>query len=127
MSGSDYARTAEGHWEWPCRVLEVIDGDTIVVLIDRGFEDRSVRKVRLYGVDTAEVHNTAEDSPEYQRGKNQEFFVSRWLEIDSDEDFPFALITYEREGNFGRWLGDIELKGNSLSEAILDEWPHATY
>lgn len=124
---NEYGRRSDENWEWPCRILEVVDGDSIVVLIDRGFEDRSVRKVRLLGVDTAEIHFVDEDSHEYKVGMEQKLFVERWLDIETDEEFPFTLHTYEREGKYGRWLGDISLNGNSLSEAILEEWPQYHY
>lgn len=123
----EYGRRSDENWEWPCRLLEVTDGDSIVVIVDRGFGDRSIRKIRLYGVDTAEIHNTEEGSSEYEKGMRQKRFVERWFNIDTTEQFPFTLHTYEREGKYGRWLGDVSLNENSLSEAILDEWPYAHY
>lgn len=122
-----HGRQDDKEWTWPCKLLGVVDGDTIDLVIDRGFKDRTIDTVRLYGVDTAEIHNTEHGSDEYELGMEQKRFVQRWFEIDSDEEFPFRLHTYEQEGSFGRWLGDISLNGNYLSEAILEEWPKATY
>lgn len=124
---SEWGRRTDDNWEWPCAILEVTDGDSITVLIDRGFEDQSIRKIRLYGVDTAEIHNTPEGSAVYERGMDQKFFVEQWLDGMPAEEFGFTLHTYEREGKYGRWLGDISYNGNSLSEAILDKWPEAVY
>jgi len=127
MSQSEYGRKTDENWEWPCQLLEVTDGDSIVLLVDRGFGDMSERKIRLYGVDTAEIHNTEEGSPEWERGMAQKHFVEHWFDTMPDEEFGFTLHTYEREGKYGRWLGDVSYNENSLSEAILDEWPEAVY
>lgn len=112
-------------WTWPCRVLEVIDGDTIDLVVDRGFNDRSLQRVRLLGVDTAETYGTEEESPEHKLGDEQTLFVEHWLAQAGEGKFPLTLHTYEQEGKFGRWLGDISLDGNFLTEAILEEWPEA--
>jgi len=121
MNPSEYGRLTDDNWEWPCQILEVTEGDTVVVIVDRGFEDRSIRKIRLYGVDTNEIHFVEDDTAAYETGMQQKWFVENWLEIDTDEQFPFTLHTYEREGKYGRWLGDISLNEDSLSEAILTD------
>lgn len=36
------------------RVLRVIDGDTLVIDLDMGFETHTIKRVRLLGVDTPE-------------------------------------------------------------------------
>lgn len=127
MSTQETDEYGNEEWQFPCKVVEVKDGDTFTVMIDRGFHDRSLKEIRLYGVDTAETHNTAHDSDEYKRGMRQTEFVEDWLTFESDEEFPFTVHTYDEMGSFGRWLGDVSMNGIKLSEAILDEWPDAVY
>lgn len=124
----DYnAYVVEGEWKWPCALVEVIDGDTMDLRIDRGFNDRTFKRVRLLGVDTAEIFGVEKESTEYQTGMRQKQFVEEWFDVDDDSEFPFTLHTYQSEGKFGRWLGDISYNGNSIGEAILDEWPNYHY
>lgn len=118
-----FGRSGSEEWEWPCTLYEVVDGDTVRVVIDRGFSDRTIEPIRLSGIDTSEIHFITHGTREYEKGLAQMKFVSEWLDERDDSKWPYTLETYEQEGKFGRWIGDIKKGEESLVEAILEKWP----
>ena len=54
-------------YEYGCTVERVVDGDTIDVVLDLGFDIRFKSRVRLYGIDTPE--SRTRDKDEKVRGK----------------------------------------------------------
>lgn len=90
--------------------VNVVDGDTVDLVIDKGFNDTTTRRIRLVGIDTPERGQTG-----YQEAKD--FVVSLILEKDC------YLQSYKSEA-FGRWLGEIfyEQDGEilSLNQSLLD-------
>lgn len=95
--------------EYPAALDRVIDGDTMVFLVDLGFRTFSKIKVRLLGVDTPE-----RGKPGYQEAKD---FVQAKLAVDA-----VVLMTYrEDRQTFDRWLAAVELPdGTDLARLIID-------
>jgi len=108
-------------WEYRARLEEVVDGDTIDLKLELGFDTYKIIRVRLKGVDTAEIFGVEHDSDGYERGMQQKRFVEEFLE--ADEEWPIKFISKERKGKFGRWLGDMEVDEELLTEALIREWP----
>lgn len=75
------------------RVLRVIDGDTLVIDLDMGFETHTIKRVRLLGVDTPE-----RGEPGYNEAKA--FTTSAVLGKD------VYVQTYQADA-FGRYLADV--------------------
>ena len=48
-------------YEYSCKVLRVVDGDTADVLISCGFDIYHKCRIRLYGVDTPECRTRDKD------------------------------------------------------------------
>ena len=72
---------------WRARVVEVHDGDTVTVLLDRGMDDQSTRAIRLRDVHAPEL--TQPGGPETRR------FVIDWVGSHGDgTDWPFLLETF---------------------------------
>lgn len=95
-------------FSFPCRVVEVVDGDTVDVEIDLGFDVRLSERVRAAGIDTAEIYGVEQSSAEYKLGKKHSRFVEEWFSSHSDVEWPFILASYEFErGVYGRVIGDI--------------------
>lgn len=91
-------------WLWPARPVRAIDGDTLELLVDRGFRGTSRERVRLLGVDTPEVvgRNRA-------AGLAATAYTADWLGGDPAADWPLVIETFrprERD-SFGRWLATI--------------------
>lgn len=79
-------------------LVRVIDGDTIVVLLDFGFEVYAERKLRLLNIDTPE-----RSQPEYQAA----------IKFTKDKLTNKKLIiqTYKYD-SFGRYLAEVFYKDN---------------
>ena len=88
-------------YEYNVKVVKIIDGDTIDVDVDLGFNTVLVKqRVRLYGIDAPE--SRTRDKEEKQRGLlSKEFLISR-CPVGSN----IMLQSHER-GKFGRILGEI--------------------
>ncbi len=97
---------------YPCKVVRVVDGDTVVVAIDAGFRISVTHAVRLSDVNAPEM-----STPEGRPAKD---FVTAWCDVLTGE-WPFTLECHgpDSRDKYGRWVGDI-LKGEeSLSAALL--------
>ena len=108
------------------RVVEinrVLDGDTIDVTIDLGFDLYKKERVRVAGVDTPEKRTR--DLEEKELGIHATNWMKEKLEgaIDGDDDLVIRTELVGGMGKYGRllgWLyvGDGEL---SLNEQMIDE------
>ena len=114
------------------RVVEinrVVDGDTIDVTIDLGFDLFKKERVRVAGVDTPEKRT--KDLDEKALGLDATYWMKSKLEgaIDGDDDLVIRTELVGGMGKYGRllgWLyiGDAEL---SLNEQMIEEgyaWPY---
>ena len=87
--------------EYKCIIVRVVDGDTVDVDIDLGFDVwlRNER-VRVYGIDAPETRT--HDLNEKARGYESKDFVAKVLPVGSVQ----TLKTFGFKGKFGRILGD---------------------
>lgn len=109
------------------RVEDVVDGDTLDVVADCGLGVRRAIRLRLDGVDTAEVYGVDEDSREFARGAEQSAFVREWVsDAQAAEDvgeWPLAVEVVER-GKYGRWVSRVRRRsdGEDLTERLREEF-----
>ena len=101
-------------FEYSCVITKIIDGDTVDVDIDLGF-DCWLRKqrIRLYGIDTPE--SRTRDKQEKRYGLAAKKFVENFMPVGSSA----VLITKEK-GKYGRYLGDLKVGGKWLCKQLLD-------
>jgi endonuclease YncB( thermonuclease family) len=114
------------------RVIEinrVIDGDTIDVTIDLGFDLYKKERVRVAGVDTPEKRTR--DEEEKALGYDATNWLKHHLEgaIEGDEDLVIRTELVGGVGKYGRllgWLyiGDAELSLNEQMIAAGYAWPY---
>ena len=90
-------------YNYKARVLNIVDGDTLDILIDLGFNITIKERVRLYGVDTPE--SRTRNLEEKKKGLAAKQFVKDWLD-DAEVE-----ITTEEKGKFGRYLAIIYVPG----------------
>ena len=110
-------------------IVKVLDGDTIDVLIDLGFDLYKKERVRIAGVDTPEKRTR--DLEEKALGIDATNWLKDKLEgaIDGDDMLTIRTELVGGVGKYGRllgWLyiGDAEV---SLNEAMSEEgyaWPY---
>jgi len=104
-------------------INRVLDGDTIDVTIDLGFDLYKKERVRIAGVDTPEKRTR--DLEEKELGIDATNWLKEKLEgaISGDDDLVIRTELVGGVGKYGRllgWLyiGDSEL---SLNEQMIDE------
>ncbi len=114
------------------RVIEinkVLDGDTIDVTIDLGFDLYKKERVRVAGVDTPEKRTR--DLEEKELGKDATNWLKEKLEgaVAGDDDLVIRTELVGGVGKYGRLLGWLYIGTDelSLNEQMIDEgyaWAH---
>ena len=99
------------------KVTKVVDGDTIDVIIDLGFDIMYKSRVRLFGIDTPE--SRTRDKVEKKYGLMSKKFLQDELKSAS----KLSIKTYKGEetGKFGRILGDVFVDGKSVNMKMVKE------
>jgi len=103
-------------YEYDCRIVRVVDGDTVDVDVDLGWSTwRCGERIRLYGIDTPECRTR--DAEEKAAGLLAKEFVEETLHVGG----TYKLTTKEK-GKFGRYLGVIMLSDKtSINAALVSE------
>jgi len=103
-------------YEYPCKIVRVVDGDTVDVDIDLGFSHWiHNERIRLYGIDTPECRTR--DAEEKTAGLLAKKFVEDALHVGG----TYTLSTKEK-GKFGRYLGVIFISDKtSINTALVTE------
>ena len=99
-----------------CKVIKVVDGDTIDVDIDLGFGIwlRNER-VRLYGIDTPESRTRDEEEKKY--GKAAAAYLEKWVKSGG-----VTIRTHKDEkGKFGRILGEVWCFETNVNAKMIEE------
>lgn len=84
-------------------VRRVVDGDTIDVRIDQGFDNWRDERLRLFGIDTPESFGVKKDSEEYKAGMAAYDFVVALFGDAMSVEAPIWLRTL-KTGKYGRYL-----------------------
>tara|TARA_B100001996_G_C18526713_1_gene541368 strand:+ start:463 stop:864 length:402 start_codon:yes stop_codon:yes gene_type:complete len=102
--------------EYKCKLIKVIDGDTIDVDIDLGFGVwLRKQRIRLYGIDTPESRTS--DDIEKIYGNAAKDYLIKWtgageLTIKTHKD---------AKGKFGRILGEIWTFDTNINKKMIEE------
>ena len=102
-------------YEYGCKVTRVIDGDTIDVDLDLGFDIIYKCRVRLYGIDTPESRTSNKD--EKARGK----LASKFLQDAINNGAHVILRTHlkDSKGKFGRVLASVIVDGIDVNQQMV--------
>ena len=98
-------------------VDRVVDGDTIDISIDLGFDLTKKERVRLAGIDTPEKRTKE------QKEKEMGYQATEFLEMHLMEAKKLTVKT-EKEGKFGRmlgWLYKSETDTTSINQIMIDK------
>jgi len=98
-------------------VTKIVDGDTIDVIIDLGFDILYKSRVRLFGIDTPESRTT--NNEEKVRGLLSKHFLEEHLK--SSKKIVIKTHKGEETGKFGRILGEIFIDGVNINQKMCDE------
>ncbi len=110
-------------YEYSCKVERVVDGDTVDVVLNLGFDIMYKSRVRLYGIDTPESRTRNLD--EKARGKMASAFLKN--AIDTGEKVVIQTKLKDSRGKFGRVLGNIIVDGININQLMIDNYHAAAY
>ena len=110
-------------WHYRCLVLRIVDGDTVMLLQDKGQYAYNVLKVRLAGIDAPEKRPRVGSAAQKEAEKALADQASKRLEslIGGQE----VIIRTEKTGKFGRWLAVIEAPSGDIPVEIMNAPPSA--
>lgn len=89
------------YW-YNARVLKVVDGDTLDLMVDLGFNVHHKIRVRLYGVNTPE--SRTKDAAEKQLGLVAKKYTSDWLDSHPE---VFVQTVADKNEKYGRVLANV--------------------
>lgn len=97
--------------------IRVVDGDTVDLSVDIGFNIHMAHRFRIRGIDTPEIHGVPKESDEFQRGmaskaRTTELVMGKDLEVKTEKD---------RTDKYGRYLATIAVDGIDVGQTLLNE------
>jgi len=104
-------------YHYRCRLLDVIDGDTVELEVELGFHARLTVRVRLEGIDTPELRGKTTD--ERRGAQDAQALVAQWCEARADR----IIVRTVRDGRdkFGRLLATLidQDTGETLQDSLI--------
>ena len=97
------------------QLLKIVDGDTVDVLLDLGFNIHKKERVRLSGIDAPESKTIDENEKKF--GLEAKEYITAWFVAN-----PKSKIRTTKDDKYGRILGEffgISVKG--LSESLIED------
>lgn len=100
-------------YTYKAHVISVIDGDTLDLDVDLGFNTHLRERFRLMGINAPEIRGA-----ERERGLEAKLFVEALLPLGKE----VLVHTFkDRKEKYGRWLANIYLEdGRELCFMLLD-------
>ena len=103
-------------YEYRCKVVKIIDGDTVDVDIDLGFGVwLKKERIRMFGIDTPE--SRTRDLEEKKYGLAAKAYITKLLD---DEGGIVLKTRKDAEGKYGRILGELWRTTDFADKSIND-------
>ena len=115
-------------YEYKCKILRVVDGDTVDVDIDLGFGVWMHReRVRMMGIDTPE--SRTRDKVEKAFGLASKARLKELLPIGSTGILKTEIDRSgeDKKGKFGRILGDFIIDDKRATDILIEEGHAVAY
>lgn len=115
-------------YEYKCKILRVVDGDTVDVDIDLGFGVwLRKERVRMMGIDTPE--SRTRDKVEKKFGLAAKAFVKDKMPVGSMQILKTEIDKSgeDKKGKFGRILGDFLIDEERLTDIMVSEGHAVAY
>ena len=103
-------------YEYKCKLVRVVDGDTVDIDIDLGFGVwLRKQRIRMYGIDTPESRTS--DDVEKIYGLAAKEFLVKWTNSGA-----LSLKTFkDGKGKYGRILGELWYGGeHNINQLLID-------
>lgn len=112
-----------------CKIVNVHDGDTVDVLVDQGFDDSTVVRLRLKGINSPELKGETREAGEASRdylktliakhtNGTQELLVRSYKMKKTDR---------QKKDKYGRYLAVLFSAGVNLNETMVSAGHAARY
>ena len=105
-------------YHYRCRLLDVIDGDTVELEVELGFHASLTVRVRLEGIDTPELKGKTID--ERRMAQDALALVAQWCAARADR----IIVRTVRDGRdkFGRLLATLidQDTGETVQQALIE-------
>ena len=100
-------------------VIKVVDGDTVNVIIDLGFDIFTKQRIRLMGIDCEE--SRTRDPVEKRYGKLAKKTLRSWCNRHN-EDTPLQLRCEHKDsrGKFGRVIAELWIQDVNVNKWLVD-------
>ena len=115
-------------YEYRCKILKVVDGDTVDVDIDLGFGVwLKKERVRMMGIDTPE--SRTRDKVEKLFGLSAKQYVKDNMPTNSMQILKTEIDRSggDKKGKFGRILGDFILDDKRLTDMMIEDGHAVAY
>ena len=115
-------------YQYPsCRVLRIVDGDTVDLMINLGFDLFTKKRVRLYGIDAPETRTR--DLIEKKKGKETKQRLTDLILGPNAAYLEDARVDLESHDwdKYGRvlgtlWVGDLNVNRQLVVEGFAREY-----
>ncbi len=105
-----------GLWLYRAKVINIIDGDTVDLLVDKGTDDYKKMRIRLKGINAPEIHNVKHGSKTHIKG-----MASKKVLEEKILGKEVMLTTYkDKTGKYGRYIGVIDLPTGPKTMSYID-------
>jgi len=114
-------------YEYRCKVVKIVDGDTVDVDIDLGFGVwLKKERIRMFGIDTPESRTRDLDEKKY--GLMAKDYITKLLD---DEGGIVLKTRKDAEGKYGRILGELwrttDFADTSINELMIKNHHAVSY
>jgi len=114
-------------FEYRCELSRVVDGDTVDLWVDLGFNIRVHERFRLAGIDAPE--SRTRNMTEKALGIAATQFLKQTIEMEAQE--LKVQTEKDKKGKYGRWIGtlfmlNVKGKWENLN-ALMVTYGHAIY
>ena len=103
-------------YTYNAKLERIIDGDSIVALVDLGFDIWKKVNIRMYGMNTPE--SRTRDLEEKARGLAAKNRLAEILELENEGEF---ILVSHGVGKYGRCLGEIYVENTYNDNPNLPE------
>ena len=114
-------------YEYRCKVVKIVDGDTVDVDIDLGFGVwLKKERIRMFGIDTPESRTRDLDEKKY--GLMAKDYITKLLD---DEGGIVLKTRKDAEGKYGRILGELwrttDFADTSINDLMIKNHHEVSY
>jgi len=106
-------------YEYKCQeVKKVVDGDTLDIVLNLGFNVLHSVRVRMAGIDTPE--SRTRDLDEKATGKLAKAFLKDWLSQENEKKKIVVRTFKKTKGKFGRVIAEIWVNDVNVNEDMIE-------